>query len=134
MLDNSGNNCSNMYLISSSGSGCNTIFVQNLPNSLAIVLALDICVPSSPPINVSVAMIWKLFEAMMVSPRPGMNSFLVSSNGSITDITSTDAKSISSINIHFPSCTAFVKAPACHLNSPGVSVHTYVPSNTFASD
>jgi hypothetical protein len=61
--------------------------------------------------------------AIMVSPLPGINNFLDSSNGRRTDVISIGALSISSINIQQPCETATVKTPGCHLNIPGVEVH-----------
>lgn len=67
---------------------------------------------------------WNPSLAGIFSPRLGMKSVLDSSNGNRTERTSMGAKSISSIKSHFPSRTAVVRTPACHLNDPGVDVET----------
>ena len=70
-------------------------------------------------------------ETRIASPCPGRDSVSDCNNGTRTDITSIGAKSKSSSNSQWPSMTACVNTPGCQTNSPGISVHLYVPSNDY---
>lgn len=66
--------------------------------------------------------IWKPGAGIIVLVWPGIDNGFPSNNGTSTDSTSSGAESISSSINQLPFLTALVNVPACHLNSPGVSV------------
>lgn len=77
--------------------------------------------------NLLVRKIWKPGAGITGLVCPGIERGFPSNNGINTDITSRGAESISSNINQLPFLTAFVSVPACHLNSPGVSVQMYMP-------